>query len=82
MSWRFLIDASVPVALARAIAAAGYPATHVADLGKAREDDIDIWHLAATRGEVRKRALLQRVTTALPDIVAALDAGERIVEVR
>ena len=32
--------------------AGGYAAVHVAELGMARDDDIDIWRLAAARGEV------------------------------
>ena len=52
MILRFLIGACLPAALARAMDAAGYPAVHVFDLGMARDDDIDIWRLAATRGEV------------------------------
>jgi predicted nuclease of predicted toxin-antitoxin system len=52
MSWRFVIDANLPRALARAMDDAGYPTVHVGDLGMAREDDIDIWRLAAARGEI------------------------------
>lgn len=52
MSWRFLIDANLPTALARAIDAAGYPAIHVDDLGKDEDDDITIWRAAADRNEV------------------------------
>ena len=111
MTWSFLIDANLPVALARAISAAGHKAVHVSDLGFEQRDDIDIWQLAGGRGEVvvskdadfadlanldapgqrvvwlrmgntRKQHLLARFQVLLPDIVAALDAGETLVEVR
>lgn len=91
--------------------AAGYPAIHVFDLGMARDDDIDIWRLAATRCEVvvskdadfamfaiaaprmqaivwlrmgntRKKALIARMIAVMPDVMAALAAGEKVVEVR
>jgi predicted nuclease of predicted toxin-antitoxin system len=111
MAWRFLIDACLPAALARAMAAAGYPAIHVFELGMARDDDIDIWRLAATRGEVvfsidadfamfavttprtqaviwlrmgntRKKALIARMMAVMPEVTAALSAGENVIEVR
>jgi predicted nuclease of predicted toxin-antitoxin system len=111
MSWRFLIDACLPGALARGLDAAGYPAIHVFDLGMARDEDIDIWRLAATRGEVvvskdadfamfavsapttqavvwlrmgntRKQALIGRMLAVMPDVTAALAAGEKVIEVR
>ncbi len=108
---RFLIDANLPVALARAIAAGGYQAAHVADIDVAGADDRDIWKLAAERddvvvskdadfadlavlsqsrqavvwlrmGNTRKQPLLQRMTAAMPEVIAALDAGDKVVEVR
>lgn len=111
MTWRFLIDANLPAALARAIHSAGYSAVHVDDLGKDQDDDVDIWIAAAQRNEVvvskdadfvllaqtsdgaqafvwlrmgntRKRALIVRVLDAMPEIVSALESGERIIEVR
>ena len=101
----------MPIALARAITAQGYSAVHVSDLGAVGCDDLDIWAMAAHRGDVvvskdadfadiviatgtrqaavwlrlgntRKQHLLARMTAVLPEIVAALDAGETLVEVR
>jgi predicted nuclease of predicted toxin-antitoxin system len=89
----------------------GFVAAHVFDLDIAADEDIDIWRLAAERGNVivskdadfanfvmmsetkqavvwsrmgntRKDVLLDRVNEALHDILSALDAGERLVEVR
>ena len=106
-----LVDANLPAALARAISAAGYAAVHVDDLGKDRDEDIDIWRAAEDRnvvvmskdadfamlalantnsqalvwlrmGNTRKRPLIERVLHVLPDIIDALEHGERIVEVR
>ncbi len=33
-------------------------------------------------GNTRKQQLIQRMMSAMPEIVAALDAGERVVEIR
>lgn len=111
MTWAFLIDANLPVALARAIAALGHAAVHVTDIGANDRDDLGIWDLAIARNEVvitkdsdfadivvmsetrqavvwlqigntRKLAIITKLTAALPDILAALDAGERLIEVR
>ena len=52
MTWRFLIDANLPVALARAIEANGYQAVHAADLGLSGDEDMQLWHLAGQRGDM------------------------------
>ena len=44
----FLVDAQLPVALARWLDANGYPAKHVSDIGKSRSPDGDIWQIAIT----------------------------------
>lgn len=54
---RFLVDAQLPPALARDIAAAGHEAVHVADIGMAAAPDRDIW----------KRALLDRAVLVTKD---------------
>lgn len=43
---RFLVDAQLPPALARWVAAQGYPAEHVADLKMEAASDAAIWRLA------------------------------------
>jgi predicted nuclease of predicted toxin-antitoxin system len=44
---RFLVDAQLPPALARYLAAQGHQAEHVSDLGLARSSDREIWSKAA-----------------------------------
>jgi predicted nuclease of predicted toxin-antitoxin system len=107
---RFLVDAQLPPALARWIAAKGHDAQHVAEFGMAGAPDRAIWDKASaltsvivskdedfiqlsragggpqivwvTSGNTSKRALLEMMEKIFPQIVAALEAGERIVEVR
>ena len=64
----FLIDAQLPPALARLIAACGHEATHVADLGMETAEDPVIWDSALASGAViitkdedfaRRRAFVQ-----------------------
>ena len=43
---RFLVDAQLPPALARWLAAAGHPAQHVGDHGLLEADDRRIWQFA------------------------------------
>ena len=49
---RFLVDAQLPPALARRIAALGHQAQHVADCGLAGAPDDAIWTHAASVGAV------------------------------
>ena len=46
----FLVDAQLPPALARWLAAAGHDAQHVADIGLASASDSEIWSYAARVG--------------------------------
>ncbi len=106
----FLVDAQLPPALARWIAAKGHDAQHVADFGMAGAPDPAVWAKATelsaviitkdddfiqmsrasagpaivwvTSGNTSKRALLDKMEKIFPQIVEALEAGERIVEVR
>ncbi len=106
---RFLVDAQLPPALARWLAAAGHPADHVADLGLASAADLTIWAAALERraaiitkdkdfaqlgaaaadgppvvwirlANTRRGALLDWFEGVLPDIIAALQRGEAVVE--
>jgi len=43
---RFLVDAQLPPALARLLAANGYQAEHIFDIGPRDARDIDIWEYA------------------------------------
>jgi predicted nuclease of predicted toxin-antitoxin system len=107
---RFLVDAQLPPALARWIAAKGHEAQHVSDLGMAGASDRairdkaielkcvivskdeDFLQLSGKGGRLQivwvafgntsKAALLEKMEKILPQIVEALEAGERIVEVR
>lgn len=49
MNLQFLVDAQLPIALARWIAAKGYPAIHVHDLGMEGSADSAIWAEALRR---------------------------------
>lgn len=49
---RFLVDAQLPPALARWLAAQGHQADHVADLGLGGASDATIWDLALRTGVV------------------------------
>lgn len=46
----FLVDAQLPPALARALSEAGFPASHVNDLGLSGAPDHAIWSIACERG--------------------------------
>lgn len=107
---RFLVDAQLPPALARWLAAQGHEAEHVADLGMQAASDAAIWDhawaasaIVVTKDEdfaqrkvlsrtgpavvwirlpnTRRRDLLAWFGTVLPDIVAALEKGETMIEV-
>ena len=106
---RFLVDAQLPPALARTLAAAGHEAYHVADVRLAGASDEAIWQRAIEidavvvtkdadfsricvlsdgpavvwirRPNTRRRALLDWFEPLLPDIIAAIDRGERLIEV-
>lgn len=47
---RFLVDAQLPPALARAIAERGYGARHVVEVGLRDADDPDVWDRASREG--------------------------------
>lgn len=47
---RFLVDAQLPLALARWLSAAGHEAAHVNDLGLSDAEDRAIWSRAAESG--------------------------------
>ena len=108
---RFLVDAQLPPALARHLAALGHEAGHVADVGLLSASDRDIWKhatmIGATLvtkdedfvtlralqasgpsvvwirfGNTTKRAVLERFSAALPAILAALERGEHVIDVR
>ncbi len=107
---RFLVDAQLPPALARWLAAQGHEAEHVADLGMQGASDTAIWTHASTScaavvtkdedfaqrkvlsrtGPVivwirppntRRRDLLAWFGTVLPNVVAAVERGETLIEV-
>ena len=71
---RFLIDAQLPIALARFIRTQAQTATHVADVGMAAVDDPPIWDRAAREGEVivtkdEDFALRRLLTTVGPPVL-------------
>jgi predicted nuclease of predicted toxin-antitoxin system len=107
---RFLVDAQLPPALARWLAANGHTAEHVADRQLEAASDSAIWACALreaaaiiTKDEdfaerkalsdtgpavvwirlpnTRRRELLARFESVLPDILSALEQGDALVEV-
>jgi predicted nuclease of predicted toxin-antitoxin system len=107
---RFLVDAQLPPALARWLAANGHKAEHVADRQLEAASDSAIWDCALqeaaaiiTKDEdfalrkalsntgpavvwirlpnTRRRELLARFDSVLPDILSALERGEGLIEV-
>ena len=107
---RFLVDAQLPPALARWLAANGHTAEHVADRELEAASDSAIWECALreaaaiiTKDEdfavrkalrdtgpavvwirlpnTRRGELLAWFENVLPDILAALERGEALVEV-
>ena len=108
----FLVDAQLPVALARWLSGKGVEARHVSDLGLDEAPDAEIWRRAKDErliivtkdddfrllsdrlerippqvvwvriGNCRKQALISAFESVLPLLQAALENGERIVEIR
>ena len=87
---RFLVDAQLPPALARWLAANGHTAEHVADRRMEAASDSAIWDCAQqeaaailTKDEdfALRRELLARFESVLPDILSALERGETLIEV-
>lgn len=82
---RFLVDAQLPPALARWLAAKGHEAEHVGDKGMQAASDTAIWDfaLASSAAIVAKDEDFAPAwfETILPDVVAALARGETLIEV-
>lgn len=107
---RFIVDAQLPPALARWLAANGHEAEHVYDFGGDGTTDTEIWNRAKNSGAVilskdedfplralrdssgpsvvwvrvgntRRAALLDRFVELMPQLLVALDRGERVVEI-
>ena len=71
---RFLIDAQLPIALARFVRQQGEAAIHVADAGMAAADDPPIWDRAARESEIivtkdEDFAVRRLLTTVGPAVV-------------
>ena len=107
---RFIVDAQLPPALARALTDAGFVTAHVADIGLLRASDKAIWDRAAKEraaiitkdgdfaylhrreadvgvvwlriGNTATEPLLQWLLPLMPEVVAAMEAGERLVEIQ
>lgn len=106
---RFLVDAQLPPALARMLAAKGFAAEHVYDIEFGEAEDHQIWAYAKQThaiiitkdedfvvlasfdpngppivwvrlGNTTKQALLAWFEPLLPNIIAALNEGNKLVE--
>jgi predicted nuclease of predicted toxin-antitoxin system len=49
---KFLVDAQLPIALARWLSGKGLNARHVCDLGLDKSPDAEIWHRAKEEGRI------------------------------
>lgn len=107
---RFLVDAQLPPALARWLAARGHEAEHVGDNGMQAATDSAIWTFALRTAAVvitkdedfaqrkvlaeegpaivwirlrntRRQELLLWFERVLPEVLAALERGETLIEV-
>ena len=74
---RFLVDAQLPPALARALTAAGHIAEHVTDIGPGDASDSDLWRTA-----VDNAAILVTKDADFVDLSALEDHGPFVVWVR
>jgi hypothetical protein len=65
---KFLVDAQLPPALARALAVAGYDAEHAEDAGLRQAKDRAIWDYALLHGRViiKRRGFRQPLVGHLP----------------
>src|SRR5689334_2904514 len=71
---KFLVDAQLPLALARAIRATGHECEHVADAGLLGADDQPIWKYATAQNSVvvtkdEDFSILRAVKTSGPPVV-------------
>ena len=107
---RFLVDAQLPPALARLLAAKGFEAQHVYDIGLSEAEDRLIWDHAKKSGAViiskdedfismitlhgdgpaivwirlgntSKKSMLNWFEPLIPEIIASLQTGEKLIEV-
>lgn len=75
---KFLIDAQLPPALARFLAAKTGTAVHVADLG-AKEAPVIVW---IRFGNTSRKELLRRIGPMVDLWIERIGEGERLLEVR
>jgi predicted nuclease of predicted toxin-antitoxin system len=107
---RFLVDAQLPPALARLLAAKGFEAQHVYDIELGAAEDRLIWDHAMKSGAViiskdedfismitlhgdgpaivwirlgntSKKSMLNWFEPLIPEIIASLQRGEKLIEV-
>jgi len=110
MTWRFIVDAQLPPALADYLSKHGLPAQHVNRIGLGAATDAEIWAHAVGHGAVlvtkdedfvqlarqstgttsvvwlrlgniTNRALRRALDPVLSEILSALEAGDRIIEI-
>ena len=108
---RFIVDAQLPPALARALTQGGFRATHVFDMGFSSMPDLAIWDLARKQdasiitkdedfaifrtmkqsgpavvwlriGNTANDFLIPWLLPLMPQVVAAIKAGDTLIELR
>ena len=108
---RFLVDAQLPIKLARALADSGHEAEHLEDAGLRHAKDGDIWTFSLRNhciivtkdedfvdrfrrrgsgpvivwlriGNSSNRVLLAWFLPLLPAVLARIEAGDKLIEVR
>jgi len=74
---RFIVDAQLPPALARALTAAGYTASHVMDIGLLAAPDSAIWARA-----IKERAAIVIKDGDFADLQRSVSPGAAVVWLR
>ena len=78
----FVVDAQLPPALARWIAARGHNAAHVFDIVMLKAIDPPVALIWVRMGNCSNRALLAWFEPLWPDVLKRLEQGERFIELR
>jgi predicted nuclease of predicted toxin-antitoxin system len=108
---RFLVDAQLPIKLARRLAELGHQAEHLEDVGLRHAKDGDIWNFSVQNqcvlltkdedfvdrfrrrgigpvivwlriGNSSNRVLLAWLLPLLPTVLARIEAGDTLIDVR
>jgi hypothetical protein len=80
---KFIVDAQLPPSLAAALRQAGYDAAAVREIGLREAKDAAIWNYAlASHRQCHQPGVVRLVMPQWPSMLARLQAGDRLIEVR